>query len=272
MNAQPLPTRETSALDALHVLLIQARDTDPMERQERACFLERCRLRPEQMTCINVARAPLPPDALRAADALLIGGAGEYSALDDPDWMADLLDLVRAAVERGVPTFGSCWGHQIIARALGGTVVRDPARAELGCKWIELTEGGRANPLLGGFPTRFQANTGHHDRVHVLPPGAVELAFNASQRHQAFRIAGKPVYGTQFHSELDAARERERLIVYRDYYRDDLPDEDDFQHVLDALAETTEVDHLLYDFLRRYAAPSGPQTADGGPPVLGESV
>jgi len=78
------------------------------------------------------------------------------------------------------------------------------------------------------------------------------------------------VYGTQFHSELDAQSERERLVAYRDYYREDMPDDDEFQAVLDALQETKEVDQLLRDFLRVYVVerservPStgGPQPAD----------
>lgn len=236
------------------MLLVQARNTAGMERQEQTCFLERCRLRHEQMTSVNVVRTPLPDDALDAYDAIMIGGAGEYSALDDPDWMPSLLDLVRGAAERDLPTFGSCWGHQVIARALGGTVIHDSARSELGCRWIELTEAGQQDALFRSFPRRFRANTGHHDRVSVLPPGATEFAFNDSQRNQAFRMDGLRMYGTQFHSELDAARERERLIAYRDFYRADLPDEDDFQKVLEELAETTEVDHLLYDFLVRHVA------------------
>lgn len=240
-------------LKHLRVLLIQARNTPEMERQEQTCFLERCRLRPEQLRSVNLTRTPLPAGALARTDALLIGGAGEYSALDDPDWMPALLGLARRAAERALPTFGSCWGHQVLARAFGGTLVHDSARAELGCRTITLTDAGRADPLFAGFPPRFEANTGHHDRVTRLPDGTTELARN-DQPCQAFRLDGLPVYGTQFHSELTADRERERLLAYRDYYREDLPGEDDFQGVLDSLLDTSEVDGLLYDFLCRYAA------------------
>lgn len=240
-------------LRGVRVLLLQARDTPEMEHQEQACFLERCRLRRTQLACLNLPQTPLPSDVLERVDAVLIGGAGEYSALDDHAWMEPLLAFVREAVERSVPLFGSCWGHQVLARALGGHLVHDSARAELGCRFIDLTEAGQQDALFADFPARFRANTGHHDRVDRLPPGAVELAFNDSQRNQAFRVEGKPAYGTQFHSELGADRERERLIAYRDFYRADLPNEDDFQDVLSGLAETTEVDDLLHDFLVRFA-------------------
>ncbi len=223
-----------------------------MERQEQNCFLERCRLRPDQLKSVNVTRDPLSPALLDNVDAFMIGGAGEYSAQNDFPWTESLLDLIREARRRALPTFGSCWGHQVIARAFGGRVVRDSERAELGCGVVELTPAGREDPLFRRFPRRFKANMGHHDRVVELPEGAVELACN-EQPYQSFRMKDEPIYGTQFHSELDADRERERLIVYREYYREDLPDDDTFQKVLDSLAATTEVDHLLYDFLTTYA-------------------
>lgn len=239
-------------LDQVRVLLVQARATADMEQQEQTCFQERCRLAPGQFTLANVAHHALHEDLLDGADALMIGGAGEYSATEDYPWMENALSLIRAAVGRSLPTFGSCWGHQMIARALGGTVVHDPGRAEFGCREVVLTEAGLRDRLFCDFPARFLANMGHHDRVTALPVGGVELAANDLQPFEAFRIAGKPVYGTQFHSELDARRERERLYRYRGHYSDTIPDEDAFQAILDNLAETSEVDHLLHDFLVKF--------------------
>jgi GMP synthase (glutamine-hydrolysing) len=243
-----------SSFDRLRVLLVQARATSDMERQEQQCFLERCHLSAPQLASVNVIRDPVSDDLLDGVHALLVGGAGEYSAMNNYPWMPVLLDLIRAARERRLPTFGSCWGHQVIARAFGGTVVHDSEQAELGCLPVRLTDAGQRDTLFSRFPPRFKANMGHHDRVVELPPDAVELARN-DQPHQAFRMAGLPIYGTQFHSELDAQRERERLLVYREYYRADMPDEGEFEAVLNSLAETTEVDHLLHDFLMTYALP-----------------
>ncbi|MDX1584644.1 MAG: type 1 glutamine amidotransferase, partial [Thermoanaerobaculia bacterium] len=69
---------------------------------------------------------------------------------------------------------------------------------------------------------------------------------------EAFRIVDRPVYGTQFHSELNAHRERERLIRYRPWYMEQLGTQEEFDRVLASLAETTEVDHLLADFVEMY--------------------
>ena len=232
-----------------------------METQEQTCFLERARLRPGQLRAVNVARGDDPDSiSLDDVDALLIGGAGKYSATQTHPWTEGLHGLVRRAAEQALPTLGSCWGHQVMARALGGRVVHAPDRSELGCRWVELTEAGANDPLFCRFPSRFQANMGHHDRVVELPPGTTELAHN-DQPHQAFRLDDAPVYGTQFHSELDAKRERERILEYRDYYRSALPDAKSVRHVLDSLADTTEVDHLLYDFLMTFVVRPHPSVA-----------
>ncbi|MFO8098074.1 MAG: type 1 glutamine amidotransferase [Salinibacter sp.] len=234
------------------LLLVQARSAPDMEQQEQECFFERCRLPPSQFLILNVARGDVPdPAVLSEVDVVLIGGAGKYSATREYPWMEGLLALINEGVEAGLPTFGSCWGHQIIARALGGRVEHDPDRAELGCRWVGLTDAGAADPLFRRFSDRFKANMGHHDRVVDLPPGAIELARN-EQSNQAFRLRGAPVYGTQFHSELDAQREKERILAYREYYRQALPDDESVQSVIDDLAETTDVDTLLYDFLVTY--------------------
>lgn len=239
-------------LDQVRVLLIQARATADMEAQEQACFQERCRLAPEQFATANVVRDALHAGLFEGVDAIMIGGAGEFSATREYPWTEDTLALIREAVDRSLPTFGSCWGHQMIARALGGTVVHDSPRAEFGCREVVLTGAGRQDHLFRDFPHRFLANMGHHDRVTALPVGGVELAANDSQPFEAFRIEGKPVYGTQFHSELDARRERERLYRYRGHYSETIPDEAAFQAILDDLAETSEVDHLLHDFLVKF--------------------
>lgn len=249
-----MPEPGKKPLSEIRVLLIQARNTPEMEQQEQHCFVERCRITRSQFVPVNVVRAPVFPALLDHVEAMMIGGAGEYSAHHDYPWMPALLDLCRAAHDRDVPTFGSCWGHQVLARAFGGAVIYDDDRSEFGCGFMELTKAGQEDPLLRAYPRRFRANMGHHDRVSVLPPDAVELAFNASQHNQAFRIDGKPIYGTQFHSELDARRERERLDAYRELYRKELGGDDAYERVLASLADTTDADHLMYDFLATYVA------------------
>lgn len=238
---------------SLQLLLLQARSDQQILEQEQDCFIERCKIQPAQLDAVNISEEDLPQNIFDTYDALFIGGAGEYSATETYSWTPATLSLIEEANKRSFPLFGSCWGHQMIARALGGTVIYDKDKTEMGCHWVELNDAGTDDPLFKQFPRRFKANMGHHDRVSVLPEGAIDLAFSDTQAHQAFRIKDRPIYGTQFHSELDAARERERLFAYRHHYTE-VETEEDFQAILDSLAETSEVDELLHKFLVSYVA------------------
>jgi GMP synthase (glutamine-hydrolysing) len=239
--------------DTLRVRLIQVRERSAVILEEQYTFLERCELRPDQLVVTNALADSLTEELLDGVDAVMIGGAGAYSVTNTYPWTASLVDLVQACYDRRVPLFGSCWGHQFIARAFGGAVVKDLARAEMGTHSVELTDAGKADPLLCDFPPRFPAQMGHQDRVSVLPAEAVELARNATAPYQAFRIADRPIYGTQFHSELDAERERQRIVAYRSFYTEVLQSEEAFEQTLASLRDTPEVDGLLASFLRRFA-------------------
>ena len=130
----------------------------------------------------------------------------------------------------------------------------------MGTHHVELTEAGKSDPLFEPFPPRFLAQMGHQDRVAELPPDAIELATNDVAPFQAFRLADAPIYGTQFHSELDDKAERGRLITYRDHYPE-MQVESFFQETLNALRPTPDVDDLLYQFLQLYAVEQGDQAA-----------
>lgn len=239
--------------DQVRVRLIQVRERPAVVQEEQDTFRERCALRADQLVVTNALTDPLDAALLEGVDAVMIGGAGAYSVTHTYPWTASLVALVRSCYDRRLPLFGSCWGHQFVARALGGTVVKDLGRSEMGTHEVELTDAGRSDPLFGDFPARFSAQMGHQDRVSVLPPEAVELARTAVAPFQAFRITGRPIYGTQFHSELNVERMQERITAYRAHYTEVLQSEAAFDATLAALRETPEVDGLLRAFLQRFA-------------------
>ncbi len=238
--------------DQLRIRLIQVRERPAVIQEEQQTFLERCHIRPEQLLTVNALSDTLDESLLDGVDAVMIGGAGAYSVTQTYPWTDDLIRLVEGCYERYLPLFGSCWGHQFIARAFGGTVIKDLDRSEMGTQEVFLTEAGCTDPLFRDFPRRFSAQMGHQDRVSVLPSGTIELARNATAPFQSFRIADRPIYGTQFHSELDAERERQRLVAYRAYYTE-TQSEAEFERTLAELRDTPEVDGLLSTFLLRFA-------------------
>jgi GMP synthase (glutamine-hydrolysing) len=241
------------SLEAIRVRLLQIRERPAVIAEEQAAFRERCGLDAHQILPTNVLHEPLTTELLDGVDAVLIGGAGAYSVTQTYPWTASLVALCHACAERGVPTFGSCWGHQFLARAFGGRVIHDPDRAELGTHTIRLTPAGREDALFGDLPPELAVQMGHHDRVAELPPDAVELAVSNTAPVQAFRLAGAPIYGTQFHSELDCARLRHRLVTYRPYYPE-LADEAVFQRIFDSVLPTPHADGLMRRFLETFCA------------------
>lgn len=242
--------------DRLHVRLLQIRERPAVIAEEQASFRARTRLEAEQMPVTDVLREPLSPALLDDVDAVLIGGAGAYSVVDTFDWTAGLIDLCHASADREMPLFGCCWGHQFVARAFGGSVVNDSARSEMGTCDVWQTEAGRTDALFGTLPARFGVQMGHHDRVERLPDAAVELATNDTAPFQAFRLGDLPIYGTQFHTELDAQTELSRLLAYRAHYPE-MADERIFQATVDSLRPTPDADDLLRRFLLRFAVADG---------------
>jgi len=249
-------------LAGLQVLLLQIRDEPEVERQEQDCFIHFSGLRPEQFTFRNLVNRPdLALHDAVGFDAVVIGGAGAHSVTEEYPFTGPLTTLVRDLVARRRPLFGSCWGHQFIAKALGGTVITDLERKELGTFDIELTAAGEADPWLAGLPRRFGVQLGHHDRVVRLPEGAVELAASALCPNQAFRLRDAPVYGAQFHVELDRERMLDRANVYREEY---LSDHGAMASLEQALGPSPESATLLRRFLLRVVAAGGRRAQGSG--------
>lgn len=246
------------AIAGPRLLLLQIRTHPEAERQEQLCFLERCGLPPDRLATRNLVAEPeLTWEAVAGYDAVLIGGAGSHSVTRDYPFTAPLAEVVRRMIDAGRPLFGSCWGHQFIAKILGGTVVTDPFRGEVGTFPLELTPAGAADPLFAGFPPRFDVQLGHHDRVESLPAGVEELAYSEACRNQALRVAGKPVYGSQFHSEMNVGHMRARLRMYRDAYLPAEQAEDELDLIL---RPTPEADRILGRFVELFVPrpPRGP--------------
>jgi GMP synthase-like glutamine amidotransferase len=132
------------------------------------------------------------------ADGFIFMG-GPMSVNDDLAHIRQELRLIEQAVARGKPVLGVCLGSQLIAKALGGQVYRNPVK-EIGWFDVRFTAAARQDRLfsgLDGAETVFH----WHGETFDLPPGAELLASSEACRHQAFRV-GTNVYGLQFHLEV----------------------------------------------------------------------
>ena len=202
----------------LRFLLLQIRDAgDSIRVQEVGCFARAIGCEPEAVTPFDLLGGFPSRAQLEEYDAVLIGGSGNYSAAGESDWLDRTFEGMRGLVAQRKPTFASCWGFQAIARAMGGVCIHDPPHAELGTLEFSLSEAAREDPLFGELSSPFLGLAGHEDHVIALPAEAVLLASTELVRNQAFRIADAPIYGTQFHPELDLETFLERVREYPQY-------------------------------------------------------
>jgi GMP synthase (glutamine-hydrolysing) len=172
---------------------------------------------PADLVEFDATAGELPADT--AFDGCIVTGS-RSSVYWDEDWIPATREWVREALDAGLPALGVCWGHQLLAAVLGGTV-EDMGEYELGYRTVS-HRGGR---LFEGIDEEFLVFTTHSDRVAELPPGAELLAENDYGVH-AFRK--DRAFGVQFHPEYDQSS------AARVTRGKDLPDER-IQAVLDGV-------------------------------------
>ncbi len=202
----------------LRYLLLQVRNSDdPMREQEVGCFAKALDASISQISVFDLLQAPLCENDLETSDIILIGGSGHYSAADEGEWLEVALESLRLVHTSRKPTFASCWGFQAMARAMGGRVIHDLNRAELGVHHVSLTEAGKSDPVFGPSGPVLEGLMGHEDTVVELPPGTELLASTDRVENQAYRFLDRPIYCTQFHPELDHDSYLNRLRTYPEY-------------------------------------------------------
>ncbi len=167
--------------------------------------------------------APYREETLPGLDELsgvVITGSGAMVTDNDP-WIEAAAAWLRDAVAQGLPVLGICFGHQLLAHALGGEVNYNPAGVEVGSVPVTLQAAAQHDPLLSALPAKFIAQLSHRQSVRRLPAQARHLASSELEPHQAFAY-GEAAWGIQFHPEFDEAIVRHFI----DFYRDQLQQEE----------------------------------------------
>lgn len=147
---------------------------------------------------------PLPE--ARDYAGVLVTGSGAM-VTERADWSERCGDWLRAAAEANQALFGICYGHQLIAHALGGKVDYNPRGREMGTVSVRLREPAARDPLFAGLPTRIAAQATHLQSVLAPPPQAQVLADSERDDCHAFRW-GEAVWGVQFHPEFSTGMMR----------------------------------------------------------------
>ena len=139
--------------------------------------------------------AAVPADTDRFSGLVFMGGP--MSVNDDLQWIAPVLELIRAAVARDVPVLGHCLGGQLMSRALAGQVTRAPVK-EIG--WGEVQpEDDRAQAWFGSVRGSF-LSFHWHGETFSIPEGATRVLSSPWCQNQAF-VLGRHL-GLQCHIEM----------------------------------------------------------------------
>jgi GMP synthase (glutamine-hydrolysing) len=156
---------------------------------------------PERARVVCVQEGGTLPAPESVAGAVVTGSSALVSRREP--WSEATGRWLVEAVRAGRPILAICYGHQLLAQALGGRVGANPRGREIGSVAVAPRPEAAADPLLGGLsaPWLFQAT--HVESVLELPPGARGLAGSALDPHQAFAV-GERAWGVQFHPEFDA--------------------------------------------------------------------
>lgn len=203
-------------------------------------------LHPQQLWIVDVAVGETLPPPREVAGAIITGSAAMVTARES--WSERTAGWIRDAMDAELPLFGVCYGHQLMAHALGGRVDYLPGGREIGTQTIELSALAARDPMAGTLPTRFRAHTTHEQSVIEPPQGATVLARSARDPHQLLRY-GPHALSAQFHPEFNA----EVMRAYIRRKHGDLRREGaDPRAIFGAVAATPIARRLLRHFSRHH--------------------
>jgi len=153
------------------------------------------------------------PKSVTECDGWLITGSA-HSSYEDLPWIADLEEFIRNAFTADIPIVGICFGHQILAQALGGKVEKYADGWAIGPH--EYQFDGLAEPVT--------INAWHQDQVTQLPMGAKTVGRSEFCENAAI-IYGKTAYSVQAHPEFTNAFIGDLIDIRRDSVPADLVNE-----------------------------------------------
>jgi len=177
------------------------------------------------------------PDSVNNADGWIITGS-KYGAYEDLDWIPPLEMFLRDAYAKAVPIVGICFGHQILAQALGGKVEKFNGGWSVGVQ----------NYALDGFPEDVKLIAWHQDQVTELPADATVTGSSSFCRYAALAY-GDRAYSIQPHPEFEAGFVSDLLEARRETLPENIANE-----AVSSLSSATSSDQVaehITEFFKR---------------------
>jgi GMP synthase (glutamine-hydrolysing) len=203
-------------------LIIQLRPEDETADNEFESIKFYGGLTDDEVTRLRAEKIGLADIDLDKIGAIIVGGSPFNVSTADAEKSeiqrtieADFNKLFDGIVERDFPFLGCCSGSGLLGSYCGASISRKYGEPVGGVD-ISLTDAGKQDPLLSGFPDSFRVLCGHKEACDSVPAGSVLLATNSTSPVQMFRLK-RNIYATQFHPEGDARGFIVRIHVYKDY-------------------------------------------------------
>lgn len=239
-------------------LILQIRPEDEAADNEFAAMLRYGGLEMRNVRRLRIEKTGIPEDlSLRDYCAVIVGGSPfdistpqqEKSAIQQKI-ECDFGRLFDQIVPDDFPFLGACSGNGLLGAYLG-TSISTRYGEPVSCVTVALTEAGRKDPLLVGFPDRIAVLLGHKEACDTTPAGATLLITGAACPVQMFRV-GENVYATQFHPEGDAEGFALRIRIYK-HHGYFAPHEAESLIAATSRQQTPYAQEILRRFVKRHA-------------------
>lgn len=145
---------------------------------------------------------PIPGDLDDVQGLVILGSPDNVTEIAATPWMQAEAELIRKAHAAQLPTVGICFGAQLIAHALGGTVAPKTTGPDVGFFPLSINTIGQVETILAGMPWNHHTLFSCGQEITQLPPGATLLASTRTTKNACYRI-GIRTFGFIFHFECD---------------------------------------------------------------------
>ncbi len=241
------------------VLILQLRPEDTTSDSEYACFLKYGGILQANTCRMRIEQDGIPADLkLDDYSAIIVGGSpfDISTPLDKKTAIqkkieADFMRLLDEVVARDFPFLGACSGNGLLGHFLG-TRISTHYGEPVCCARLTITDAGKQDPLLKGFPDQIDVLLGHKEACEAVPDGSTLLITGDDCPVQMFRV-GNNVYATQFHPEGDADEFVLRIDTYKHhgYFQ---PDEAEQLKRSVCGNPTPHAQEILRRFISRYTS------------------
>lgn len=239
------------------VLILQLRPEDDTSDDEYQAFLKYGEITEAETQRLRIEKNGIPEElSINDYSAIIVGGSPfDISAPEEQKSTIqkkvedDFHRLLNQVIKQDFPFLGACSGNGLLGSYLGTSISKKYGEA-VGCVTLDVTEYGKHDPLLKGFPDKIDVLLGHKEACDNIPKGATLLLTGKECPIQMFRV-GSNVYATQFHPEGDSKGFTVRIKAYKHY---GYFEPDEAEQLIQAVSKvkTPYAQQILKRFVQRY--------------------